>query len=205
MKIFYIADWHYDHANVIHFDNRPFNTVEEMNAQLVENWNNTVTDDDIVYVLGDMFWCGVQKATPIMNSLHGTKVLVQGNHDSCRCKEFMKLFADYVPYLEIVDGCNNVVLCHYPMPCFKNHYWNWVHLYGHVHNSFEANMMEKDKDLMITLYGKKCQMFNVGCMMPWMNYTPKTLADIMSGYNLYQIQSGKLHVSEITTPKPITP
>lgn len=35
----YIADWHYAHANILAFDNRPFKTVEEMNEELVKRWN----------------------------------------------------------------------------------------------------------------------------------------------------------------------
>ena len=28
---------------------------------------------------------------------------------------------------------------------------------------------------MTDLYTKECRMYNVGCMMPWMDYTPRTL------------------------------
>lgn len=65
-------------------------------------------------------------------------------------------------------------------PCFKNHFYGSFHLYGHVHNSFEWNMMEHDKYLMEELYTKPCQMFNVGVMMPWMDYTPRTLDEIIA-------------------------
>ena len=69
-------------------------------------------------------------------------------------------------------------MSHYPIPCFKNHFYGWYHLYGHVHNSFEFNMMEHDKFLMQELYSRPCHMFNVGAMMPWMDYTPRTLDEI---------------------------
>lgn len=49
----YISDWHYGHNNILAFDNRPFKTVEEMNAALVERWNAAVHPGDTVYVLGD--------------------------------------------------------------------------------------------------------------------------------------------------------
>ena len=55
-KKFYIADWHYGHAHALDFDNRPFKTVDEMNAALVERWNAVVQRGDIVYILGDMFF-----------------------------------------------------------------------------------------------------------------------------------------------------
>ena len=56
-KRFYIADWHYAHANILSFDGRPFKNVDEMNSELVRRWNSVVAPEDIVYSLGDMFWC----------------------------------------------------------------------------------------------------------------------------------------------------
>ena len=35
-KQFYISDWHYGHANVIAFDNRPFKSLLEMDEALVD-------------------------------------------------------------------------------------------------------------------------------------------------------------------------
>ncbi len=45
---FYISDWHYGHANVLAFDNRPFKTIEEMDNALVERWNAVVKPGDTV-------------------------------------------------------------------------------------------------------------------------------------------------------------
>ena len=47
----YIADWHYAHANILAFDNRPFKTVEEMNEELVKRWNAAVNPGDTVMCL----------------------------------------------------------------------------------------------------------------------------------------------------------
>lgn len=80
-KQFYISDWHYGHANVIAFDNRPFKSLLEMDEALVDRWNAVVSPGDIVYVLGDMFWCKAQDAIPILRSLKGQKFLIKGNHD----------------------------------------------------------------------------------------------------------------------------
>ena len=178
-KRFYISDWHYGHANCIHFDNRPFPSVEKMNAALVSRWNAAVSPGDIVYVLGDMFWCGGEEATRVLQHLNGVKFLIKGNHDRCNDTTFKKQFAKVTEYLEVEDEGRNLVLCHYPIPCFKNHFYGWYHLYGHVHSSFEWNMMQHDKYLMEELYGKKCKMYNVGAMLPYMDYTPRTLDEIL--------------------------
>lgn len=178
-KNFYIADWHYGHKNVIAYDNRPFRTVEDMNETLIKRWNDAVSKDDTVYVLGDMFWCKNSQAIEVIDQLNGHKILVRGNHDSDHSK-FLSKFDRVEDYMEVKDEGRNVVLCHYPIPCFKNHYKGWYHLYGHVHSSFEANMMEHHKYLMEELYLQPCKMFNVGAMMEYIDYTPRTLDEIIS-------------------------
>lgn len=179
-KRFYISDWHYGHASIISFDNRPFTSLAEMNEALINRWNIVVSPGDIVYVLGDMFWCNSSEAIPVLDKLNGQKFLIRGNHDRCNDGRFLKKFVKVTEYLEIEDDGRKVVLCHYPIPCFKNHFYGWYHLYGHVHTSFEWNMMERDKLLMQELYSVPCQMFNVGAMMPWMEYTPRTLDEIIA-------------------------
>ncbi len=175
----YIADWHYGHSNVLAYDNRPFTSVEQMDEELIKRWNNAVNKDDTVYILGDMFWCKTTEAIPILDQLNGTKILIKGNHDRCNDKTFASKFTKIDDYMEIEDNGRKVVLCHYPIPCFKNHFYGWYHLYGHVHNSFEWNMTEHQKYIMRELYGKPCNMFNVGCMMDYMDYTPRTLDEIL--------------------------
>lgn len=189
-KKFYIADWHYGHNNIIAFDNRPFKSLSEMNETLIANWNNTVSDGDIVYVLGDMFWCNREPAIEVLRKLNGQKFLIKGNHDCCHDKTFKKQFVKIVDYLDVNDEGRDVVLSHFPIPCFKNHFYGWYHLYGHVHSSFEWHMMEHDKYLMTELYGKKCQMYNVGAMMPYMNYTPRTLDQIIRFSERYNEPQG---------------
>lgn len=127
-----------------------------------------------------MFWCKAQDAIPILRSLKGQKFLIKGNHDRYNDNKFLREFVKVTEYLEVKDGGRTVILCHYPIPCFKNHFYGSFHLYGHVHNSFEWNMMEHDKYLMEELYTTPCQMFNVGAMMPWMDYTPRTLDEIIA-------------------------
>ena len=79
MNIFFTSDLHFSHANIIKYCQRPFDSVAEMNDALIENWNARVQHDDIVYVLGDMFFCDVSAARGIMHRLHGMKRLVLGS------------------------------------------------------------------------------------------------------------------------------
>lgn len=70
--IFFTADTHFGHQNVIRFNNRPFSTVEEMEETLIANWNNRVHQNDTVYVLGDMFY-RCRTAADILKRPHGKK------------------------------------------------------------------------------------------------------------------------------------
>lgn len=78
---YYIADTHFDHKNIIAFDNRPFFTLAEMNNTLIENWNNKVSKTDTVFILGDFCWSKEDRWIEILSQLQGSKILIQGNHD----------------------------------------------------------------------------------------------------------------------------
>ena len=41
-KIWFTSDPHYDHKNILRFNERPFNTIESMNEALINNWNNNI-------------------------------------------------------------------------------------------------------------------------------------------------------------------
>lgn len=175
---YYISDLHFGHKNSLSFDNRPWTDIEKHDLELIKRWNNTVGLDDDIYILGDISWHGSQKTIEIFKSLNGVKHLVKGNHDHkvLKNRELQSMFVEICDYKELsLEDGKGIVLCHYPMPCFKKHYYGWIHLYGHVHNSFEENMMSHVKRQMEALYDIPCRMLNVGVMMPWIDYTPKRI------------------------------
>lgn len=178
---YFISDLHFGHKNCMAFDNRPFKSIEEHDAELIRRWNETVGMDDDVYILGDISWHNATKTLEIFKQLNGVLHLIVGNHDKklLKNREIQQLFIEITDYKELAlpDG-KGLILCHYPIPCFKNHYYNWLHLYGHVHTSFEHQMMERVKYEMVELYDKPCLMMNVGCMLPYMDYAPRTLKEL---------------------------
>ncbi len=184
---FYISDLHFGHENVIKFDGRPFDTVEEMDAALIENWNSVVDKSDEVYVLGDFCWSTDRKKwSDLIDKLNGSIHLIKGNHDVKKMPKETKLkFASITDYKEINDNGRRVIMSHYPIPFYRSDYnENIYHLYGHVHVTLENDLMEDIKQLIKSKddRGKgthKLQMYNVGCMMPWMYYRPRTLDEII--------------------------
>ncbi len=80
MTAFVTSDSHFGHTNIIKYCNRPFKSVEEMDAELQRRWNEIVTPDDVVYHLGDV--CLRKSMTSHWaRELNGQKYLILGNHD----------------------------------------------------------------------------------------------------------------------------
>jgi len=185
MQTLFTADLHFGHHNCLAYDNREFPSIEAHDEALIERWNEAVGIDDDVWILGDISWYPAMKTISIFERLNGTKHLCIGNHDKklLRNKDVRALFTEIVDYKEIDLGDGTgIILCHYPIPCFNKHFHNWIHLYGHVHSSFEWNMMRAVKYEMEELYDKPCRMYNVGCMIPGMDFTPRTLKEILETF-----------------------
>ncbi len=135
--IFFAADTHFGHANIIRFCNRPFDSVEEMDETLVDNWNNKVSGNDTVYFLGDLFFRALpDRILDILGRLKGRKHLVIGNHDSSwMTKELVaQHFIDASNFLDVSDGGMHLVMCHYPLLCWGGEGKSWM-IHGHIHNN----------------------------------------------------------------------
>lgn len=191
-KKFYIADLHFGHKNVIGFDSRPWDNLESMEKGLIENWKSAVSQDDIVYILGDFCWSKDDKEwIRLLKSLSGNKVLIRGNHDLLKMSENLKkCFADIKDYKEINDSGYKVILCHYPILAYRHSYDPFMFmLYGHVHNTNEADMVDgfvkEIKNNRVNKYDNRGQLINVGCCRPYMSYTPRTLEELINASENY--------------------
>lgn len=182
---YYISDLHFGHKNVINFDKRPFGTVEEMERVIVTNWNKKIKNSDIVYILGDFCFKGPTEWIRLLSILNGEKHLIIGNHDENRINnEIAKMFKTVQFYKEITDCGRKVILSHYPILFYKQAYSsNTYMLYGHVHNNTEeVKFVNKYiDDLRVNCMLNYANLYNVGCMMPYMNYTPMSLDEIILG------------------------
>lgn len=146
-----------------------------------------VRSDDTVYILGDFIWAKESEWLSIVGSLAGNKVLIRGNHDP---KQFSaatrRMFQEITDLKEIKDSGKHVVMCHYPIPFFRAGFAPTAFmLYGHVHQTIEYEYIAKlrrEVKANATGYGTPNGNFiNVGCMMPYMDYTPRTLDEIIEG------------------------
>jgi len=135
VSVFFTADTHFGHSNVIKYDKRPFADVAEMNQTLVKNWNRVVAPSDAVYHLGDVSILRPEKTREILNSLNGKIFLIRGNHDKAAehklCASRFEWIRDY--FFLSLDGGIKIALMHYAMRVWdRKHYGTW-HLHGHSH------------------------------------------------------------------------
>lgn len=155
-KLFFSSDPHYWHANVIKHANRPFSSVEEMNEELIRRWNERVTSRDIIYLLGDVFFCNKEEAMKIMARLNGQIHWIFGNHDakSRKWKDLTDMCAWTGDVKEIKvrdpDGefrkntehppkkpYNKIRMFHEPIASWIGmHKGSW-HLHGHSHGTYK--------------------------------------------------------------------
>ena len=183
-KVFFTADMHFGHENVIGFDTRPFETVEEMDEELIRRWNAKVGKGDLVYVLGDMIWkTRNDTAESLIKSLNGQIILIKGNHDrflhNAKAKNALAGVKDYDDIcVKLEDGSERrVILSHYYIPFYNGHRYQAVHLHGHSHNTEECLQEELIKRSLAG-NGFVTRAYNVGCMH-W-DYEPVTLDEILA-------------------------
>lgn len=190
----YISDLHLGHINVTKagkdFDNRGFKDLDEMHDFITRKWNAVVTNADHVYLIGDICWkmdnrnYGAYKE--LIQNLNGNKHLILGNHDNNSPEKFRPLYVEVCNYKEVQDIVNNcnkkVILSHYYIPFYNHHYRNAIMLHGHSHNSAESEM-ERRLTAMLNRQGYPCEIYNVGCMYPYIDYAPRTLQYIVDHYN----------------------
>lgn len=139
-KIFYTSDTHFFHKNIIKYSNRPFKDIEEMNYRLILNWNAVVTNQDIVYHLGDFGFARAEENNKIAMQLNGQRFMLLGNHDKVTPTGFTKLGQCH----EIYDGQHKIILCHYGLRVWNKSHHGSLHLYGHSHGSLPGDSQSLD-------------------------------------------------------------
>jgi len=139
MKTYITSDLHFGHQNICNFcpvTRAKYNgNVEYMTEQMIKEWNEIVTSEDTVYILGDVAFLPAAKAAIIMKRLNGSKILIEGNHDVKMLRDpvFRSCFAEVHQYLAITYEKTRVIMFHYPIAEWDQMYRGSVHFYGHLH------------------------------------------------------------------------
>ena len=155
MATWFTTDLHLGHRNIIDYCDRPFADADAMNRALIDNWNETVADNDTVWVIGDFALGKIAETLPRVTELSGRKILLAGNHDRCwaghgrRAEGWTERYFD-AGFDEVVHGAatikigdRTVLACHFPYRGDSHDHDRFVEhrpidkgawlLHGHVH------------------------------------------------------------------------
>ncbi len=128
-NVFLISDTHFGHRKILEFEKefRPFNSIEEHDEFIVNQWNKTVSKRDVVYHLGDVLFG--TNAFESFSRLNGTIKLILGNHDQYPTET-------YLQYVNKVHGSykfDGNILTH--IPIHESQFMRFKrNIHGHLHS-----------------------------------------------------------------------
>lgn len=166
MAIFFTADHHFGHKNIMTYEDRPFDNTRHMDEELIRRWNEKIGERDQVYHLGDVSIRKPESTIEILERLNGKIHLIKGNHDKSMlkppCSERFEWIKDYY-FLKIPNG-PMIALMHYCLRVWeRKHHGAW-HFFGHSH----GNLPEVEGELALNV--------GVDC---W-DYSPVSMKEITS-------------------------
>ncbi|MBR4223644.1 MAG: metallophosphoesterase family protein [Oscillospiraceae bacterium] len=140
MSIFLTSDLHLGHDKPFIWQARGFSSIEEHDSEIVRRWNERVSEEDTVYLLGDVMLDDTVKGMEHLRSLKGEIHIVRGNHDTDRKVEMYLTspnVAEVAAALYLRQGKRTFYMSHYPTLVDNVADPGYVHplicLYGHTH------------------------------------------------------------------------
>jgi calcineurin-like phosphoesterase family protein len=135
MTLFFTSDTHFGDHRTLNIHKRPFGSVAEMDAAMVERWNAVVGEEDEVWHLGD-FARRAAAVPGLLERLNGRKHLLRGNNDPPGTSEATG-WATVQDYAEIEAEGRLLVLCHYPFRSWNRQHKRSLNLHGHSHGKLK--------------------------------------------------------------------
>lgn len=163
MATWITSDLHFGHKNIMNFcpitRARFHGDSARMTAGMIKEWNDLISPDDTTYILGDVAFMSGYEASKIINSLNGTKILIEGNHDRKTLQDlhFRNAFSEVHKYLDITYDGHKIVMFHYPIAEWDQMHRGSIHFHGHLHGNtsglekFRARDMGMDATGMIAI------------------------------------------------------
>ena len=83
--IYFTSDLHIGHDKEFIWKERGFSSIEEHDKEILKRWNEKITSEDTVYILGDLaLGQNENEWDNIFYNLNGDIFFIQGNHDTNR-------------------------------------------------------------------------------------------------------------------------
>lgn len=136
MSVFFTADLHCSHGNIIKHSRRPFANITEMDDTLIHNINALIQKNDTFYILGDLSW-NEQATHKFLGRVNCNNIhYIRGNHEG-GTKTLEYQFKSCENYAEIIIESQRIVLCHYPLLSWRGMYRESWMLHGHCHGNLK--------------------------------------------------------------------
>ena len=125
---FFTADEHYGHRNLIerNYCDRPFATIDEMDAEIRKRHNEVVGSGDMVIHAGDFTLHKGDAAQAYVRKLNGNHIFLKGSHDYWLKNNVPQIWE------RNIEGYY-IVVCHYAMRVWARSHYNSWQVYGHSH------------------------------------------------------------------------
>ncbi len=134
--IYVTADTHFGHKKILEYNNRPFISIEDMDRCIINNINEKVKPNDILWHLGD-FSFGKQEHYRKLIKCR-TVNLLRGNHDfQASQKRLRELFNSVNDIYVLKDDLGTFVMCHYSFFVWPHKHHGAFNLYGHSHGKLD--------------------------------------------------------------------
>lgn len=161
-KHYFTSDWHLFGKNFLKNPLRAmFNTVEEMNEEIISNVFNTVKPGDNLYFLGDIGWHFPDKYLDdlfVKFKKHKINFFwIEGNHDKdLRVESSCIKWKGQIKDIEIQK--QPITVCHYPLIVWNRSHYDSINLHGHLHyqDSTWNRLSLLNKKDNILLQSKRC-------------------------------------------------
>lgn len=149
MEIFFTADTHFGHGNIIRYCGRPFQSLAEHNEALIRNWNSVVTAKDHVYHLGDVGFGSPDVLYRVLQRLHGKIYLIKGNHDGPATKDPATRRFEFIKDVHWLKTQHKntkieIFLSHYAHRTWPKANYGVFHLFGHSHGNLPPHGLSFD-------------------------------------------------------------
>lgn len=182
-KIYFTSDLHFGHNKEFLYSSRGFNSIEKHNETVFNNINSLVTNEDDLYILGDLMLNDNEKGLELISKLNGKIHIILGNHDTDARQQLYKTLPN------VVEICYATILKYKKAHFYLSHYptitanpiddspWhkNLISLFGHTHqqNNF--------------YYDNNPYMYHVG--LDSHNCFPIEIEDIVNEIREYKIKN----------------
>ena len=158
IKVWITSDTHYSHKNICRGvtnwrtpdgsipekQTRPFETIDKMNAAIVNNINELVGQDDVLIHLGDWSFGGFENIEEFYHRLVCKNIhLILGNHDHHIDRnrgDIRKLFLSVSWFDQFEYQGETIEMCHYPISSWNGLRKGRIHLHGHCHLPFDKKI-----------------------------------------------------------------